>query len=129
MNTVELWRVRKASQRMLPTLDACERCGVTENLQRHHHNYADHAAFEILCRPCHEKWHAAERLASRMKPCVICGTRFLPNHSKKHTTCSRPCLSELGRRNAMKRWGTASPALDASEMPSSRKSSKSSGGR
>lgn len=122
MNLPKLWRVRKASQRMMPTLDACERCGNTENLQRHHHSYDDPAAFEILCRTCHDKWHAAERLESRMKPCAICGTRFLPDHSKKHKTCSRACLSELGRCNAMKRWGRESTALEPSATPSSRKS-------
>lgn len=113
MDKRDLWRARKASQRILPVLESCEQCESTENLERHHIRYDDAMMFLVLCRKCHSDAHVAERKANRMKPCLICGTRFLPSHSKKHKTCSNLCLSELGRRNARKRWGRASTDLDA----------------
>ena len=82
----------------------CERCPSTENLHRHHPNYDDPLNVIVLCRPCHDAEHVRLRRPHRMKSCLICEKRFLPNHSKKHNTCSRECLSEIGRRNAMKRW-------------------------
>lgn len=44
------------------------------------------------------------RRTKKTKLCKVCGTEFTPSHSKKHSTCSKKCLSEIGRRNAMKRW-------------------------
>ena len=126
MDMRQVWRTRRASQRMLPVLDACEFCGSTENLERHHYDYSDPGLFHVLCRKCHRKWHSDERRPSRMKNCAICGTEFLPSHSKKHKTCSKKCLSEIGRRNARKRWGKESAALEPSETPSSRPSRRSS---
>src|SRR5689334_17449391 len=101
--------IRKRSQRSC-TLSGkhCEKCGSMVNLQRHHPNY-DSEAFIILCQGCHTLTHLEVGTwgsgSKKMKNCVVCGSEFLPRHSKKHSTCSRTCLSELGKRNAMKRWG------------------------
>ncbi len=100
------WMARKRSQRAMPTLAKCQECGATGKLERHHPNYAEPDRFEVLCPPCHIK--ADQRDGTRrkkpMKACKVCGAMFLPSHSKKHNTCSKTCLSAIGRINAMKRW-------------------------
>ena len=104
---VTKWAARKRAQRAMPTLAGQEcNCGATTNLQRHHPDYSDLDRFEVLCPRCHvlADQRDGHRKTKQTIPCKICGTMFLPSHSKKHTTCSRACLSEIGRRNAMKRW-------------------------
>lgn len=103
--------IRKRSQRLKSLSgESCATCGGTENLQRHHPTYTG-TDFTILCQECHANEHKADgswgKGSKKTKICVICGSEFTPSHSKKHTTCSRPCLSELGRRNARKRWDRA----------------------
>src|SRR5271165_379880 len=85
----------------------CAQCGKTEKLQRHHPNYTSTDCV-ILCHSCHTEIHRKDGSwgFKKQKNCLICGNLFTPNHSKNHNTCSRTCLSELGRRNAQKRWGT-----------------------
>jgi 5-methylcytosine-specific restriction endonuclease McrA len=39
-----------------------------------------------------------------MKTCAVCGKDFSDYSHIRAKTCSRGCLSELGRRNARKRW-------------------------
>ena len=111
---------RKIAQKRFP-LKQCERCKSTVRLQRHHkdrnslNNKADNV--EVLCQTCHKNLHMAEGSWSRglkkTKLCAICEREFLPHHSKNHKTCSRSCLSELGRRNALKRWRIGSIDLEA----------------
>lgn len=102
------WAVRKRAQRSLPTLDGqkCEACGTPNNLQRHHPDYSEPDRFEVLCAPCHVAADKRDGHRASKAPiaCKVCGVNFLPKHSKKHTTCSRECLAEIGRRNALKRW-------------------------
>ena len=75
----------------------------------------------ILCPKCHVSEHMKNgswgRGLKKTKICVVCGNIFVPNHSKKHKSCSSKCLSELGRLNAMKRWyPTEQKELKDSEM-------------
>jgi hypothetical protein len=99
--------MRKAAQRAVPNAETCEMCGLTGQMQRHHPNYAEPDRIEILCPPCHVKADHRDgtRRIKQMKACKVCGKNFLPCHTKKHSTCSKVCLAEIGRRNAMKRWG------------------------
>ncbi|HEY3414124.1 MAG TPA: hypothetical protein VGM51_13875 [Armatimonadota bacterium] len=101
--------VRKRAQRAVPAMTTCEDCGAVESLQRHHPDYSQPETVVILCQDCHAKRHVEAGTwghGSKVpRSCAICGTEFIPKHSKKGITCSRPCLSELGRRNAQKRWG------------------------
>ena len=115
--------VRKRSQR----IDAlsgkhCEQCGATGNLQRHHPSY-ESESFIVLCQTCHAKLHVElgtwGRGPRQTKHCAICGREFVPHHSKNHKTCSRECLSEIGRRNAAKRWGGSSQTSPESRPESS----------
>ena len=94
----------KAAQRAI-SATACEDCGSTRRLERHHHDYSKPLDVRVLCHRCHMREHARLNLPRRMKRCAICPREFLPNHSKNHKTCSRECLSEIGRRNAAKALG------------------------
>lgn len=104
---------RKAAQRFYE-VTKCQECGSTHRVQRHHPDMNDPLRVEILCEVCHVK--ADQRDGTRkmraMQTCVICGQQFMPKCSHPHKTCSAECLSELGRRLAMKRWhgsGQANP--------------------
>lgn len=110
--------IRKRSQRLKSLSgESCAKCGSTENLQRHHQTYTE-SDFIILCQECHASEHNADgswgKGSRKTRSCVICGSEFTPNHSKRHTTCSPDCLSELGRRNARKRWDRTSTDLKPS---------------
>jgi len=104
--------IRKASQRLI-SLEGrfCASCGADSNLQRHHPIY-EPSAVQILCQSCHTALHMADGTWGKgpkdsskyIRDCVICGRIFQANHSKLGKTCSRACLSELGRLNASKRW-------------------------
>lgn len=134
------WAARKRAQRALPDLskETCCKCGSTKHLQRHHPDYSELDRFEVLCRACHAKADQRDGYR-RTRPeaaCVICGQTFTPKCSHPHKTCGEACLSELGRRNAMKRWSSkpssgrrTSTDCEPSETPSSRKSFRSSGKR
>lgn len=119
--------LRKRSQRSFAIDDeSCELCGSDINIQRHHPDPTS-ANFLIVCQKCHVEIHMKDgswgRGLRKTKNCVICGSEFVPNHSKKHTTCSKPCLSELGKRNALKRWHpNESTDLKPSETQSCHKS-------
>lgn len=100
--------IRRRAQTAAPTLMACEECGEVKHLQRHHPDYSRPNHFEILCRPCHvlADQRDGHRRTKQPKNCKVCGKAFMPTHSKNHTTCSRECLSAIGRMNAEKRWGS-----------------------
>lgn len=100
--------MRKLAQRLNPIMTACQECGATGKLQRHHPDYSKPDQVEILCIPCHVKADQRDghRHVKQMRACKVCGTMFLPSHSKKSSTCSSACLSTVGRMNAMKRWGS-----------------------
>ncbi len=102
------WMARKRAQRDLPSLGGitCENCKIEDAKERHHPDYANVDVYQVLCRPCHVEADKRDghRRTKQEKRCKVCGKMFIPNHSKKHTTCSRNCLSEIGRLNAMKRW-------------------------
>lgn len=104
---------RRRAQRAYPTPQPCEKCGASQETQRHHPDIQKPLEIVWLCQACHtaedkqaDKWGKGRR---QEKSCKVCGKSFLPSHSKKHTTCSRECLSEIGRRNAIKRWSGAAP--------------------
>lgn len=109
------WMARKRAQRALPSLQgmSCENCGATGALERHHPNYSEPDRVEVLCHPCHVKADQRDghRRTKEPKACKVCGTMFVPSHSKKHSTCSAACLSAIGRINALNRWdaGRQSP--------------------
>jgi NMD protein affecting ribosome stability and mRNA decay len=101
------WAARKRAQRAKPNLsgEKCQQCGATERLERHHPDYSKPDLFVVLCDSCHIRADQSAGFQKKKKTrrCSVCGKEFIPNHSKKHTTCSRECLSEIGRRNAAKR--------------------------
>jgi hypothetical protein len=100
--------IRRRAQTAAPILTACQECGATDGLERHHPNYAEPDRFEVLCVPCHVKADQRDghRAVKQPKACKVCGKAFMPTHSKNHSTCSRECLSAIGRMNAEKRWGS-----------------------
>jgi len=117
---------RKRSQRLFPVIQPCEECGTTERVQRHHEDYEKPEEVRFLCQSCHTKrdmergiWgnHLKKNYrATRFKTprtCPICGRSFSNYTHSRVKTCSRACLSELGRRNAMKRWHP-----DSHDLPS-----------
>jgi len=115
--------IRKRTQREFGPIvdtDCCDVCGSKDNLQRHHPDYTSSGCC-LLCQSCHTAEHMRDGTwgvgLRKTKDCVICGETFTPNHSKKHKACSKNCLSELGRRNAQKRWHPESAALEDSETP------------
>lgn len=101
--------VRKAAQRAISLIGKeCIDCGSTKSLQRHHPDHDKALDVVILCQPCHVKaeqetgtWGSGPRT---VKVCPICDAEFTNYSHIRVKTCSRGCLSELGRRNAMKRW-------------------------
>lgn len=51
---------RKLAQRLAPVMRACERCGGTRRLQRHHPDLMGRPdVFVVLCLPCHTAEHVA----------------------------------------------------------------------
>jgi hypothetical protein len=42
----------------------CAFCGADDNLEAHHHDYAKPLDVTWLCRPCHRRFHALERMAT-----------------------------------------------------------------
>ena len=42
----------------------CAFCGEAENLEAHHHDYSKPLDVTWLCRPCHRRFHALERMAT-----------------------------------------------------------------
>lgn len=97
---------RKAAQRAI-SVSFCEMCGLKSGLQRHHPDILDPLNVVILCQPCHAAVHVADGTwgngKKQPKKCVVCLRLFDYRHSL-NKTCSRECLSELGRMNARKRW-------------------------
>lgn len=113
---------RKRAQRAVP-LTACLRCGSTSNLQRHHADHTKPLDVEVLCQRCHTTADHAVGMwgkgRKKSRSCSICAVQFTPRHSTNRT-CSKTCLSELGRRNARKRWSTVLTDCGASGTPSCR---------
>jgi len=102
---------RKRSQSLYPAVPPCEECGATERVQRHHKDYQKPEDIRFLCQACHTRieheqgtWGPGPKTP---KTCPICGIQFTHYTHTRNQTCSKECLSELGRRNAMKRWGKA----------------------
>jgi hypothetical protein len=52
--------VRDGKVQKLP----CAFCGEAENLEAHHHDYSKPLDVTWLCRPCHRRFHALERMAT-----------------------------------------------------------------
>ncbi len=100
--------MRKRAQRAYPKLEECERCGATENLQRHHPDPNDALFVNILCQGCHTEDHLKDgswgQGRKKIKTCVNCGKPFSNYSHTRVKTCGKNCLSELGRQNAYKRW-------------------------
>ena len=42
----------------------CAFCGADDNLEAHHHDYSKPLDVTWLCRPCHRRFHALERMAT-----------------------------------------------------------------
>jgi hypothetical protein len=111
--------IRKRAQRAHPTLKQCERCGSTERLHRHHPDYSKPEEIIVVCAKCHPALDAqdATRPTKKPKVCTICGATFTNYSHSRVKTCSKPCLSEAGRRAAMKRWGGGTSSLPSAESP------------
>jgi hypothetical protein len=45
----------------------CAFCGASEQLEAHHHDYAKPLDVTWLCKPCHRRFHALERMAAYRK--------------------------------------------------------------
>lgn len=45
----------------------CAFCGETDGLEAHHHDYAKPLDVTWMCRPCHRRFHALERMATYRK--------------------------------------------------------------
>jgi protein-arginine kinase activator protein McsA len=99
--------LRKQARKSTSAIAACQSCGATEALERHHPDYSRPDIVEVLCPPCHVTADLRDgtRKAKAMRACAHCGKEFLPTHSKKHMLCSPECRSAVGRMNAEKRWG------------------------
>ena len=98
--------LRKAARKATAGVMACQACGATGELERHHPDYSKPDLIEVLCPPCHVKADQRDgtRAAKQEKPCAHCGRLFMPTHSKKHALCSDECRAIVGRINAQKRW-------------------------
>ena len=138
--TLSAAAIRKRAQRAHPTLKQCELCGATEKLSRHHPDYSKPEEIVVVCLRCHPKLDARDgtRTSRKSKVCATCGKEFTDYSHSRVKNCSPQCVSEAGRRAAMKRWGggtkshqsdespqesrTASTDLEPSETPSSPKS-------
>jgi len=101
--------IRDKSARLFPDIPPCEECGSPYRVQRHHPTYERHDQVQFLCPPCHAKADQRDGTRRKKQPkvCPICGIQFTHYTHTRNQTCSKECLSELGRRNAMKRWGKA----------------------
>lgn len=99
--------LRKAARKATAKITACQACGATGKLERHHPDYSTPKMVEVLCPPCHiaADQRDGTRPKKEMKACAHCGAQFLPVHSQKHKLCSDECRSAVGRINARKRWG------------------------
>lgn len=104
---ISKWAARKKAQRAIQTLESCEMCGATGvRLERHHEDYQKPLEVMILCPTCHShrEHENGQRKPKAAKTCPICGAVFTHYTHSRNRTCSRQCLSELGRINAKKRW-------------------------
>ena len=101
---------RKQAQREYPILPPCQKCGSADRVQRHHPTLEDALCVEFLCQKCHTAEHQQSGSwgsgPKQVKVCVICGKEFTNYTHTRVKTCSRECLSDLGRINAFKRWRT-----------------------
>jgi len=121
---------RKQAQRAYPKLKRCERCGITKvKLNRHHANYQHALSVEVLCTTCHVKadQEIRQRPIRKVKTCSVCGIAFSAYTHSRVKTCGKRCLTEMGRRNAFKRWHPELTDLEDSGMLSCPKSSSGSG--
>ena len=96
-----------ATQKKYPLAgQQCSKCSSKTGLQRHHPSYESTRAV-ILCQTCHVALHRRRGDWGRGKKfsrdCEICGKHFTPGHTSVKT-CSRKCLTVLGKHNAAKRW-------------------------
>lgn len=114
---------RKRAQRAFPKILPCEICGGSIRVQRHHHDHQSALSVRFLCQSCHTKeevlagtWGIGPK---KKKVCKNCGKEFERYTHSRVQLCGKQCLSQIGRLNALKRWGTKKTALDASETPSS----------
>lgn len=108
---ISKWAARKRAQRAVTNTERCEMCGTTNGrLERHHDDYQKPIDVMILCPKCHAKreMETGQRKAKATKLCPICGVAFTHYTHSRNQTCSKACLSELGRRNAYKRWRPSS---------------------
>lgn len=101
---------RRRAQRAFPKLPNCQKCGTNRNIQRHHRDHQNALCVEFLCPKCHAKTEIQQngtwgRGLKKEKTCTVCGLVFSNYTHSRVKTCSRECLSEIGRRNASKRWG------------------------
>jgi hypothetical protein len=92
--------------RKLVEIDKCNRCGSTEQLLVHHQN-GDHmdndpGNLEVLCSPCHSRYHKSAYWASRPRKthCLrghpLSGDNLNVN-AKGHHSC-KTCAREASRR-------------------------------
>ena len=117
--------VRKRAQRALALDGAtCSRCGCTTSLERHHADYSQPTATEVLCRQCHRKQDEADGTwtPNRVKTatCKVCGATFQPARSRRAILCGSPdCLKAFGKLNAERRWKGETTDSDSSGTASS----------
>ena len=102
------WSYRKAAQRAFPKMAECQNCGGKNRLQRHHPDKKKPIDIMILCQRCHTSEHLRTGTWGNhpkpIKVCIICNQNFKEYTHSRVKTCSRKCLSEIGRINALKRW-------------------------
>ena len=98
---------RKRAQKAYPVLLPCERCGSSDNVQRHHADHQKPLDIQFLCQKCHTLADVASGtwgITKRPKRCAVCGKEFKNYTHTRVKTCGRACLSEIIRQANYNRY-------------------------
>lgn len=91
------------AQRNIPLKDACERCGATEDLMRHHPDYNKPLEVLTLCRSCHSKAHSIRKkikINLKGRHCDSCGKVFGECERKHPSYVGRSCTFWIPKEKA-----------------------------